>query len=125
MQGEKRILVVNDEREMSKQIKRWLDNAGYGVKCTVTAERALELFRNDNFDLILLDFNLKKEKNGAKTAKTFIPLFKDINPLVPIILISATEPNLVKETFDVAAVFNVRSSIWKNLPLIVNQVLKE
>ena len=122
--GQKSILVVNDEKEMLDQINRWLVIAKYAVKCTLTAEEGIELFSKNNFDLILIDYHLKEEKSGAKTARSFIPLFKNINPSIPIIIISATEPSLNKDELDVAAVFIVRSTLWKNLPLIVNQVLQ-
>lgn len=124
-QIKKRILVVNDEREMLVQIKRWLAIAGYLVKCTVTAENGIKLFSKKHFDLVVLDYHLKEEKAGEKTARTFIPVFKNINPSVPIVILSATETNLNKDDLGVSAVFIVRSAIWKTLPNIVEQVLEK
>jgi len=124
MNNRKSILVVNDEEDMLTHIERWLLMAGFTVKCTITAEKGLQLFKEAQFDLVLMDFNLKKERNGSKTAKLFIPMFKKINPLIPIIIISATEPNLKKEDLNVSAVFIVQGSLWKNLPLAINRVLQ-
>ncbi len=120
-QGKKRILVVNDEEDMLEQINRWLAIAGYLVQSAITAEQGLKLFREDQYDLIVLDYHLKAEKTGAKTAKTFIPLFKNINPLVPIVIISATETKLDQNKLGVSAVFIVKGSLWKNLSSIIEQ----
>ncbi|MDZ7331021.1 MAG: response regulator [candidate division KSB1 bacterium] len=118
---QKRILVVNDEREMLDQIHRWLTLAGYVVKCTNTAEDGIRIFRETHFDLVLLDYNLKQERNGARTAKTFIPRFKQLNPTIPIIIISATESRLDKDELGVAGVMILHQAIWKEL---ANEIAK-
>ena len=123
MLNKKRILVINDEQDILFQVKRWLKTAGYFVKITKTAIHGIELLRTGYFDLILLDFNLEKEKIGSKTAKTFIPLFKIINPLIPIIIMSSSNPNLNHKDLKVSGIFAIRSSLWKDLPAKIKQVL--
>ena len=122
-QGQQSILVVNDEQEMLDQIQRWLDIAGYVVRCTMTAEDGIQLFGQHHFDLVLLDYNLKEEPKGARTAKAFIPLFKKLNPTIPIVIISATESKLNKEELGVAAVFILHRAIWKNLSNLIKGIL--
>ncbi len=123
--GQKRILVVNDEREMLDQIKRWLNIAGYVVKCTSTAEDGIKLFGENHFDLVLLDYNLKRERNGARTAKAFIPQFKQLNPTIPIIIISATEARLDKEELGVTDVMIVHQAIWKTLAARIAEIIPQ
>lgn len=124
MQLKKRhILVINDEKEMLDQIKRWLDIAGFGVRCTLTAEDGIKLLNDNHFDLVLLDYNLKAEKMGARTAKSFIPLFKELNPKIPIVIISATESELNKDELGVNAVFVLQRAIWRNLANLINEIL--
>ena len=124
MQSDKKnILVVNDEKAMLDQIRRWLVAAGYLVESTLTAEDGLKLFTQGHFDLVLLDYNLKTESAGARTARTFIPLFKKLNPTIPIVIISATETNLNKEKLGVVAVFILHRAIWKNLPNLIDEIL--
>lgn len=124
MQLKKRhILVINDEKEMLDQIKRWLDIAGFGVRCTLTAEDGIKLFSDNQFDLVLLDYNLKAENVGARTAKTFIPQFRELNPKVPIVISSATEPKLNKEELGVAAVLILQQTIWKNLSNLIAELI--
>lgn len=119
--AQKRILVVNDEREMLDQIRRWLTLAGYVVECTNTAENGIRIFGETHFDLVLLDYNLKQERNGARTAKAFIPRFKQLNPTIPIIIISATESRLDKDELEVAGVMILHQAIWKEL---ANEIAK-
>lgn len=122
-QGQKNILVVNDEQDMLDQIQRWLDVAGYLVKCTSSAEQGVKLFGKTHFDLVLLDYNLKAEKAGARTAKTYIPMFKKINPAIPIVIISATESDLDRNELGVAEVIIMHPAIWKSLPQLVHGIL--
>lgn len=122
-QEPKHILVVNDEQDMLDQIERWLKIAGFDVKCTNTAEAGIKLFNEIQFDLVLLDYNLKAEKMGARTAKTFIPFFKKLNPTIPIVIISATEAKLDKEELDVVDVLILHQAIWKNLANLINEIL--
>jgi CheY-like chemotaxis protein len=122
-QEQKRILVVNDEQEMLDQIQRWLGIAGYAVRCTMTAEDGIKLFGQNHFDLVLLDYNLKAESVGARTAKTFIPFFKKLNPNIPIIIVSATESKLNKDELGVTEVFILHRAIWRNLLNLINGIL--
>lgn len=121
--GRKNILVVNDEQAMLDQIQRWLDVAGYVVKCTSSAEQGVKLFGKTHFDLVLLDYNLKAEKAGARTAKTYIPMFKKINPAIPIVIISATESDLDRNELGVTEVIILHPAIWKSLPQLVHGIL--
>ncbi|SMC57728.1 response regulator transcription factor [Papillibacter cinnamivorans] len=50
-----KILVVDDERLLVKGIKFNLENEGYQVEAAYDGKSAVELARNGNFDLILLD----------------------------------------------------------------------
>ena len=122
-QGQQSILVVNDEQEMLDQIQRWLGVAGYVVRCTMTAEDGIKLFGQNHFDLVLLDYHLKLEQTGARTAKTFIPIFKKLNPAIPILIISATVSDLNKDELGVAAVFILHRAIWRNLLNLIREIL--
>ena len=50
-----RILVVDDERLLVKGIKFNLENEGYQVECAYDGAAAVELAREGQFDLIILD----------------------------------------------------------------------
>ena len=55
-----KILVVDDEKVLVKGIKFNLENEGYQVDVGYDGEQAVELARNGNFDLIILDLMMPK-----------------------------------------------------------------
>lgn len=55
-----RILVVDDEKLLVKGIKYNLENEGYQVEVGYDGETAVELAKNGNFDLIILDLMMPK-----------------------------------------------------------------
>ena len=115
MEKMKRILVINDEPDMLKQMTRILENEGHKIESTLTGENGLCLLQKHDFDLVFLDYHLKKEKNGATTAKTIIPELRKVNPSIPIIIISATECNLSPKELNVLAVLKVTSACWQQI----------
>ena len=50
-----KILVVDDEKTLVKGIKFNLENEGYQVECAYDGAAAVELARNNKFDLLILD----------------------------------------------------------------------
>ena len=53
-----RLLIVEDEPELAKSIKKSLELDGYSVDHTMYGEEALELADIEEYDLIILDLNL-------------------------------------------------------------------
>lgn len=123
MNDQKRLLVINDEPDMLNQLQRWLMKEGYFIDSTLYGKEGVERLRTDRYDLILLDYNLKKESDGEKTAKVFISQLNEINPVIPIIVISATERNISAKDLGVTNVLIVDSSFWKKLPVLVRETL--
>ena len=63
------VLVVEDESIVSKDIQHSLKKLGYNVVgSSATGEKAIELARQENPDIILMDIMLKGEMNGIETA---------------------------------------------------------
>ncbi|MEG0505793.1 MAG: response regulator, partial [Raoultibacter sp.] len=52
------ILVVDDDRDLSTIVTRFLESEGYEVASATSAEEAYELLTAQTYDLILLDINL-------------------------------------------------------------------
>ncbi len=59
MMNEK-ILIIDDEAGIRSSLTGILEDEGFSVKATETGERGLQLLRNENFDLILLDIWLPR-----------------------------------------------------------------
>ncbi|MBN1348739.1 response regulator [candidate division KSB1 bacterium] len=117
MKSEKRILLINDEPEMLSQMERWLIQEGHYIKSCQTGRGGVQLMREMKFDLVFLDYHLKKELDGETTARVIIPELRKINPSVPIIVVSATERNLTPDDLGVLAVLRVTSSCWQQMAI--------
>ena len=77
------ILVVDDEQLLVKGIKFNLENEGYQVETAFDGKKALELARNNNYDLIILDL-MMPEIDGLECCMK-IREFSN----VPIIMLTA------------------------------------
>ena len=80
-----KILVVDDEKTLVKGIKFNLENEGYQVECAYDGAAAVDLARNEKFDLLILDVNLP-DGSGLK-------LLEQVRKTshVPVILLTAND----------------------------------
>lgn len=78
-----RILVVDDEKLLVKGITFNLENEGYKVDAAYDGEEAVELARNEDFNLIIMDVMMPK-LNGLEACMRIREFSK-----VPIILLTA------------------------------------
>ncbi|HEX4350391.1 MAG TPA: response regulator, partial [Verrucomicrobiae bacterium] len=58
MKEKRRILVVEDEIPLAMMMVSLLTRAGYEVEAACNAEKAVQLAKNVEFDLITLDLNM-------------------------------------------------------------------
>jgi DNA-binding NtrC family response regulator len=78
------ILIVDDEPVQRDMIGGFLKKQGFEVIAADSAERALELFRQDAFDLVLTD-----QKMANMSGLELLQAVHTINPETPVILITA------------------------------------
>jgi two-component system OmpR family response regulator len=74
-----RVLVVEDEPVLSRQLEKSLSEAGYAVDCALDGERADYLAQTEQFDAIVLDLGLPKIDGRAllhrwRTAGLHVPV---------------------------------------------------
>ncbi|HTN71077.1 MAG TPA: sigma-54 dependent transcriptional regulator [Methylomirabilota bacterium] len=79
-----RILVVDDEPVQREVVSGFLKKQSFEVIVAESAERALELFRQDAFDLVLTD-----QKMAKMSGLDLLQAVHTINPETPVILITA------------------------------------
>ncbi len=79
-----RILIVDDEIDISEILKFNLSNAGFEVECAESAEEALGM-NPDSYDLILLDV-MMEGMSGFRMAEI---VRKELKSEVPIIFLTA------------------------------------
>ena len=78
-----KILVVDDELEIVKVVRAYLEQSGFRVITASDGQQALVVFRHEQPDLIVLDLNLPK-LDGIDVCRT---IRHDSN--VPIIMLTA------------------------------------
>lgn len=91
------VLVVEDEKDLVRLLKRLLPQAGYHVLAAMDGKEAIDLYRNHHaeIDAVLLDLGLPKV-----TGIDVIPKLKEQNPAVRIIIATGyLEPELKAELF--------------------------
>ncbi|MCM8798751.1 MAG: response regulator [Candidatus Omnitrophica bacterium] len=79
----KRILIVDDERNMCEALFDVLEQEGFSVSTALDKEEALRLIKNIEFDLLLLDIRLK-----GVDGLDLISAVKEINPGIAIIIMT-------------------------------------
>lgn len=84
----KRILIIEDEKELAFIIGRSLKEAGFQTLHTYDGNKALEMFCEYSPDLVLLDINLPN-KNGWEICKEIREISKK-----PIIIMTARDTEL-------------------------------
>lgn len=82
---EERILIVEDELQLARLMELELDHEGYAVKVSHNGREALELLKEEEFDLVLLDIMLP-EMDGIEVCGR-LRKFSDI----PVIMVTAKD----------------------------------
>ena len=54
-EGNKTVLVVDDDRETREMIREWLTSSGYNLLCAENGKEGTKIFRRQRVDLVLLD----------------------------------------------------------------------
>ncbi len=80
-----KILVVDDEQIVLTAFQIELKDEGYDVKVALSGREAVELVKNEHFDIIFTDL-IMPEMNGAQLCREV----KAINPEVEVILFSGS-----------------------------------
>jgi len=79
-----RVLVVEDETRLSRQIKRALGDAGYAVDCAADGEQADFLAQTERYDAVVLDLGLPKI-DGL----TLLRRWRDAGLFAPVLVLTA------------------------------------
>lgn len=76
----KKILIVEDEKPMTRALELKLTNAGFKITAVYNGEEAEDILKKESFDLILLDLVLPKKDGFAVLA--FMKLQKNKTPVI-------------------------------------------
>jgi DNA-binding response OmpR family regulator len=87
-----RILLIEDEQELSQVIREWLEDEHYIVEQSFDGKEALSRLTSSNFDLVILDLNLPS-MSGLEICRTF----RKAGGLIPILILTAKRALSAKE----------------------------
>jgi DNA-binding response OmpR family regulator len=96
--------------------------AGYDVDCTGTAKKALDLIRNEKFDLVLLD-NWMPEISGVDLCKRI----REFDQATPVLFYSGAAFDTDKERARAAGAqgYLVKPVLEDRLVIEVNRIIEE
>lgn len=79
-----KLLIIEDEVSLNKVLVRVLNKQGFTTDSAFDGEEALDLYFENNYDLVVLDLNLPK-LDGMEVLKTI----RDENSEIPVLILSA------------------------------------
>ena len=88
----KRILVVDDERQITRMLRMALQSSGYAVVTAIDGLEALQAFEADRPDLVVTDLAMP-EMNGLELTRAIRRI-----ALTPIIVLSVRDADAMKVT---------------------------
>jgi CheY-like chemotaxis protein len=97
----KRILLADDQQSVREAISLLLSLDEHTVVEAVNGAEALDLFRGDQFDLVITDFEMPKMKGNELAAR-----IKQLSPAQPILMITAYAEKLGGSDNPVDALLN-------------------
>ncbi|MFM6948797.1 MAG: response regulator transcription factor [Aquirufa sp.] len=107
-----KILLIEDDQMISKNLSDFLLNESYQVEQVFDGEHALESFQNRHFDLVILDINLP-DMSGFQVCKAI----RKENQNTPILILTAYD-----ELEDKMEGFNVGADDYLTKPFFMKEV---
>jgi DNA-binding response OmpR family regulator len=92
MENRNNILWVDDEIDMLKSNILFLKQKGYTVTEATNGEDAIEIIKNEDFDLVFMD-EMMPGKGGLET----LIEIKDIKPSLPVVMVTKNETETLME----------------------------
>jgi DNA-binding response OmpR family regulator len=114
-----KILVVDDEKNILKLYKAELEDEGYDIVTANSGKEALDVFRQENPDLVTLDI-MMPDIDGIQVLRQL----KQENPQIPVIMLTAYD---YRDDFSVwvSDAYVVKSSDLTNLKATIKQIIEK
>ena len=120
MSGKFKVLVVDDNKEFCQNIVDILELKGYEALAAYDGYKALELVKEDGFDLVLMDIRMPA-MDGVATFKKL----KEIAPDTPVIMVTAyAVEDLIREALKEGAFASLKKPLdFDELFDLIEQVI--
>ena len=94
-----KVLVVDDEHSVCIELRKFLEGKGYSVKEAYSGDEALEAYKQERPDVVLLDIRMPG-KDGMETLHEL----KALDPEASVIMVTAVyEEDIAKEAMNEGA----------------------
>jgi DNA-binding response OmpR family regulator len=120
----KKILIAEDEQSLQKILVRRIGGLGHEILTASDGEEALEVIKNRNPDLILLDIILPI-KNGFDVLQELRLKLRKQTPVIIISNLEGEQDVASAKNLGVSAYITKANITLRDLSKIVNQVLGE
>lgn len=101
----KRILVVDDEKDIAILLQAILQSAGFRVKAVTSFKAALAELHCSPYDVIFLDVNI-----GSENGLSLVPMIRRRHPDAEIVVITAQN---LHEIFELSTAVDIKKFISK------------
>ncbi len=129
-----KILVVDDEEDLAVSLKAFLESKGYSVTYSTSGTNAIELFKNNDFDIVILDIRMpdmsgievlrkiREIERERKTTTCVIMITAYASETAPIKALKLGADDYLMKPFDLNELLR---SVEKNMKIITLQREKE
>lgn len=91
---DKKVLVIDDEAGFAGLVVEYFKVLGYDIRSALNLEDAINVFRSQRPNVVLLDFNMP-----MVTGEKFLPILQNMNPSVKVIVVTGCLQDEVEEKF--------------------------
>ncbi|MBU3134125.1 response regulator [Clostridium gasigenes] len=127
----KRILIVDDEKNIRIALKQCFKGENYKVEMANDGEEAIEKLKNDRYDLILMDYQMPNKnglevledirKNNIETRVIIMTAYGTVDIAVDSMKLGAVD--FISKPFTIAKVKDVvRGSLKKDTIIIIGEI---
>src|SRR5258706_14740453 len=81
--AKEKLLIIDDDVDICMMVSRFLSKKGYEVKTSHNGKQAVEIFKQEKFDLVFCDFRL-----GSMDGRDVLMAVREISPETPVIIIT-------------------------------------
>ncbi|WP_372366883.1 response regulator [Candidatus Uabimicrobium sp. HlEnr_7] len=115
----KKILIIEDQLNLIKLLKRVLEKKGYFVTACSDEHKGLSHFKEGKYDLLALDFNLR-----SISGQEIICQIKEKFPSFPILIMSGKANDFIQKNSYENICFMLKPFSISNFTKNIQQLLK-